>query len=162
MTHLLRHWGAAKSVSACLTAFGLSTLLMLPAFLFAQPVDAADTRIRLVSGRASAKVKVAKGKPRTVKTDQAFSEIVVGDPEIATISPLTDDSFYVLGKSIGTTGIALFDKNQALVGSVDVEVTYDVDNLNAKLRGKLKKSRIKASTVNGRIVLNGMLARGSA
>ena len=41
------------------------------------------------------------------KPTRAFSEIVVGDPEIATVSPLTDQSFYVLGKSVGTTGIAL-------------------------------------------------------
>ncbi len=56
-----------------------------------------------------------------------FYEIVIGDPEIANVNPLTDDSFYVLGNNLGTTGIALFDENKQLVGTVDVEVTLDTD-----------------------------------
>lgn len=117
--------------------------------------QAENYKIKLVSGRTTATVSVAKGKPRTVKTDNSFSEIVVGDPEIATVSPLTDQSFYVLGKSVGTTGIALFDQNQTLVGMIDVEVTYDLRNLNSKLRQRLTKSKIKATSANGQIILNG-------
>ncbi|MEM8812950.1 MAG: type II and III secretion system protein family protein [Pseudomonadota bacterium] len=117
--------------------------------------NSVDARVKLVSGRTTATVNVARGKPKTVRTDQVFQEIVVGDPEIATVKPLTDQTFYVLGKAVGTTGIALFDENQSLVGMVDVEVTHDVRSLNAKLRQKLKGSNIKASTANGRIVLDG-------
>lgn len=152
-------------VGACAAAGRLSgpVAMLVAAFILTYAVTsgsgwAQDYRIKLVSGRTTATVNVTKGKPRTVQTDLGFSEIVVGDPEIATVSPLTDQSFYVLGKSIGTTGIALFDKNQTLVGMIDVEVTYDVKNLNTKLRAKLKKSSIRATTANGRIVLNGTAA----
>jgi len=136
----------------------LAAFFMLSAGGAFEPGFAQDYNIKLVSGRTTATVNVAKGKPKTIQTDHGFSEIVVGDPEIATVSPLTDQSFYVLGKSIGTTGIALFDQNQSLVGMIDVEVTYDVKSLNAKLAAKLKKSRIRATTANGRIVLNGTAA----
>jgi len=43
------------------------------------------------------------------------------------VNPLTDKSFYVLGNNLGTTGIALFDQNKQLVGTIDVEVTLDTD-----------------------------------
>ena len=111
--------------------------------------------IKLRSGTTTAKVRVTKGKPQTVRTDRAFSEIVVGDPDIADASPLTDNSFYILGGKIGTTGIALFDKNKALIGQMDIEVTYDTTGLRKVLRKKLPNSRIKVSSANGRIVLSG-------
>ena len=137
-----------------LTAFLVLAIVMVPA-----PAALGDeNRIRLISGRTTATVNVAAGKPRTVQTQQSFAEIVVGDPDVATVSPLTDSSFYVLGKAVGTTGIALFDKDHNLVGMIDVEVGYDVANLNGKLRQKLPNSRIKASTVNGRIILSGTAA----
>ena len=62
-------------------------------------------------------IKIAKGKPKTIKTNVPFYEIVIGDPEIANVNPLTDNSFYVLGNNLGTTGIALFDENKQLVGT---------------------------------------------
>ena len=137
-----------------LAAFLVLAIVMVPA-----PAALGDeNRIRLISGRTTATVNVAAGKPRTVQTQQSFAEIVVGDPDVATVSPLTDSSFYVLGKAVGTTGIALFDKEHNLVGMIDVEVGYDVANLNGKLRQKLPNSRIKASTVNGRIILSGTAA----
>ncbi len=148
--------------SAGILALGLAFCgAMLPGGFGIQPAAAQsgdEVSIQLVSGRTTATVSVARGKPRTVQTDQAFSEIVVGDPDIATVSPLTDSSFYVLGKEVGTTGIALFDKSQSLVGMIDVEVTYDIKNLNTKLRTKLRSSRIRATTANGRIMLNGRAA----
>lgn len=111
--------------------------------------------IQLRSGITTAKVRVTKGKPQTVRTDRAFSEIVVGDPEIADASPLTENTFYILGGKIGTTGIALFDKNKKLIGQMDIEVSYDTTELRRVLRAKLPNSRIKVSSANGRIVLSG-------
>ena len=79
----------------------------------------------------------------------------MGDPEIANVTPLTDQSFYVLGHKLGTTGIALFDQNKQLVGSVDIEVTYDTAQLNATIQQNLPESNIRASSANGQVVLSG-------
>src|SRR5690606_8368792 len=87
-------------------------------------------------------VKVAKGKPRTVRTGQPFYEIVIGDPDIANVTPLTDRSFYVLGNELGTTGIALFDDNRQLVGTLDIEVTLDTDRLASTIREAVPGSDI--------------------
>lgn len=100
-------------------------------------------------------VKVAKGKPRTVRTGQPFYEIVVGDPEIANVTPLTDRSFYVLGNSLGTTGLALFNENRQLVGTVDVEVTLDTARLANTIREAVPGSDIRVNSANGRLLLSG-------
>lgn len=108
-----------------------------------------------ISSTKNTSIKIAKGKPKTIKTNVPFYEIVIGDPEIANVNPLTDNSFYVLGNNLGTTGIALFDENKQLVGSVDVEVTLDTDRLATTIRDAVPGSDIKVSSANGRLVLSG-------
>ncbi len=109
-----------------------------------------------ISSTKNASIRIAKGKPRTIKTNAAFYEIVIGDPEIANVNPLTDDSFYVLGNKLGTTGIALFDENKQLVGTVDIEVTLDTDRLATTIRDSVPGGEdIKVSSANGRVVLSG-------
>ncbi|WP_246674077.1 type II and III secretion system protein family protein [Mesorhizobium sp. B4-1-1] len=108
-----------------------------------------------VSANKNASIKVAKGKPKTIMTSAAFYQIVIGDPEIANVNPLTDKSFYVLGNNLGTTGIALFDQNKQLVGTIDIEVTLDTDQLASTIRASVPDAKIKVGSANGRVVLSG-------
>ncbi|WP_425284649.1 type II and III secretion system protein family protein [Mesorhizobium qingshengii] len=115
----------------------------------------ADNDIVYVSSTKNASIKVAKGKPKTIMTSAAFYQIVIGDPEIANVNPLTDKSFYVLGNNLGTTGVALFDQNKQLVGTIDIEVTLDTDQLASTIRASVPDARIKVGSANGRVVLSG-------
>ena len=115
-------------------------------------VEAKGTLIR---AHGNSDVKVVKGKPKTIRSALSFEEIVVGNPDIADVQPLTDRSFYLLGSKLGTTRVALFDKDRNLVGSIDVEVTLDTRQLRKAIRKNVPKSNIKVSTANGRILLSG-------
>lgn len=146
LTHSFKRWSAA----AC--------ALLAAAFAASAPVTPAQAEgavINISASTTTKTIKIAKGKPRTIHFSKDFFEIVVGDPEIANVTPLTDQSFYVLGHKLGTTGIALFDENKQLVGSVDIEVTYDTAQLNATIAQNLPESDIRASTANGQVVLSG-------
>ncbi|MEO1199332.1 MAG: type II and III secretion system protein family protein [Pseudomonadota bacterium] len=125
--------------------FGLSSV----------PAKADAPIYELRSGAATGRVAVDRGKSRTVQVGAVFSEIVVGDSEIADIAPLTDTSFYVLGKALGTTSVALFDLNGALIGSLDIEVTSDLGDLQATLEQELPGSNISVRSINGQILLSG-------
>jgi pilus assembly protein CpaC len=145
----MRARGLGKWMGIGLALAGLSA----PVFV-ATAALADDGVINVVAGKTKS-IKIAKGKPKTIRLDQGFAEIVVGDPEVANVTPLTNQSFYVLGHKLGTTGIALFDENKKLLGSVDVEVTYDTQQLNAAIQQNVPGSTIKASSANGQIVLSG-------
>ncbi|MCV0398059.1 MAG: type II and III secretion system protein family protein [Rhizobiaceae bacterium] len=108
-----------------------------------------------ISATQSTSIRIAKGKPRTIRTTQPFYEIVIGDPAVANVNPLTDRSFYVLGNELGTTGIALFDENKNLVGTVDIEVTLDTERLASTIRENVPGSDIRVSSANGRVMLSG-------
>ena len=148
----MRAWGKEKWLAA-------TVALALPALAAgtANTAFADNGVINVVAGKTKS-IKIAKGKPKTIRVDSGFAEIVVGDPEVANITPLTNQSFYVLGHKLGTTGIALFDDNKKLIGSVDVEVTYDTNQLNAAIQQNVPDSDIRASSANGQIVLSGAAA----
>ena len=139
-----------------LAAMSLLAASIASGGLVAATTKAAANEVIHISSNKNASIKIAKGKPRTIKTNVPFYEIVIGDPEVANVNPLTDDSFYVLGNSLGTTGIALFDENKQLVGTVDIEVTLDTDRLASTIRNSVPGGEdIKVSSANGRVVLSG-------
>ena len=134
---------------------GAITLAVPLAMLGVAAPAKAGNDVVYVSANKNASIKVAKGKPKTIMTSAAFYQIVIGDPEIANVNPLTDKSFYVLGNNLGTTGIALFDQNKQLVGTIDIEVTLDTDQLANTIRASVPDAKIKVGSANGRVVLSG-------
>src|SRR5262245_59577352 len=103
-------------------------------------------------------VTVPIGKSEDVRTDNSFVDVVVGDPEVADVNPLTDHALSILGKKIGTTRVSVYAEGKKLIGIFDVEVSYDITRLTNELRRRFPGSLIKASTVNGRIMLSGEVA----
>lgn len=110
---------------------------------------------RVSLGGGNVAQMVPKGETSTLKTDLAYVDLVVGDPEIADVMPLTDHSFYVHGKKIGATSVSAYDANRKLIGSIDLEVGYSTGRLRMELRRRIPNSSIKVSSINGRILLSG-------
>ncbi len=120
---------------------------------------AAEQRTIQIGGNArTAMVTVTIGKSQDVRTGSSFVDVMVGDPEIADVNPLTDRSLSILAKKIGTTRVSVYAEDKKLIGIFDVEVTYDVTRLQNELRRRFPGSRLEASTVNGRIMLSGEVA----
>ena len=100
-------------------------------------------------------VIVSMGSTETVRSRLSYVDLVVGDPEIADAMPLTDRSFYVHGKKLGTTSVSVYDAEKSLVATYEIEVGYNTGRLNRELRQRLPDARVEASSVNGRIFLSG-------
>ncbi len=140
----------ALKLAACLM-MASTALAITPSY----QAYAESSVIYLKSTKQTKIIKLSKAKPKTVRTGVSFNEVVIGDPEVATVSPLTDRSFYVVGTKPGTTGIALYNEDKELVGSLDIEVGANASLLNNALKEALPSSSVKASTTNGRVVLKG-------
>ena len=85
---------------------------------------------------------------------RAFTDVTVGDPEVADVTPLTDHALSILGKKIGTTRVTIYGEGKRLVGLFDIEVSYEVSRLSAEL-ARITGGSIRVSSVNGRIMLSG-------
>ena len=105
------------------------------------------------AGRATV-LKISAGKSEHVHTDASFGEVMVGDPEIADVMPLTDHSLSILGKKIGTTRVTAYS-DKKLVGVFDIEVTYDTSYLGNELARRFPAARFRVTSVNGKILLSG-------
>jgi pilus assembly protein CpaC len=128
----------------------VAALLSPPAISDAQ----AQRMLAISSAKRTATILVAVGKTEDVRVDAPFSEVTVGDPEVADVTPLTDRALSILGKKIGTTRVSIYGEGKRAVGIVDIEVTYDVSRLSTELH-HITGGGIKVSSVNGRIMLSG-------
>jgi pilus assembly protein CpaC len=137
--------------SLALVMLGTSAILVSP-----QSVGAASAqRLLQISGaKHSVAITVAVGKTEDVRIDAAFTDITIGDSEVADISPLTDRTISILGKKIGTTRVTLYSEGKTQIGIFDIEVTYDVTRLAVEIN-RFSDGGIKVSSVNGRIMLSG-------
>ena len=110
--------------------------------------------LQVTAAKRTATVLVPVGKTEDVRVDSSFTDITVGDPEVADVTPLTDRAISILGKKIGTTRVTVYAEGKRQLGIFDIEVSYDVSRLAIELARVAGRS-IKVSSVNGRIMLSG-------
>jgi pilus assembly protein CpaC len=152
-----RAWRGAGIFGALIAAIGIAAAVALWPIAFAQ---AADSLVALGSGQRTESIVVPTGKSQNIRTDTNFVDVVVGDPEIADVMPLTDRSLSILGKKIGTTRVSVYAEGKKLIGVFDIEVSYDVPKLAAELRQRFPRAQLRVSSVNGRIMLSGTCPDG--
>jgi pilus assembly protein CpaC len=126
---------------------------MMLATSAARAIEAGNS-IDLSPGAKPTSLKISAGKSEHVHTDASFGEVVVGDPEIADVMPLTDHSLSILGKKIGTTRVTAYS-DKKLVGVFDIEVTYDTSYLGNELARRFPTAHFRVTSVNGKILLSG-------
>jgi pilus assembly protein CpaC len=110
--------------------------------------------LQISSAKRTATVLVPVGKTDDLRIDVPFTDITIGDPEVADVTPLTDRAISILGKRVGTTRVTVYAEGRRHVGIFDVEVTYEVSRLAAEV-ARVAGPGIRVSSVNGRIMLSG-------
>ncbi len=105
----------------------------------------------MTEGAAAKKITVIVNKSRTINVGKPFARAVVGSADYADVLPLSASAIYIQGKKPGTTNVSLFDSEGRLIGVLDLEVTLDTRNVEAKIgtRG------VRVSSVQGQVVLSG-------
>src|SRR5262249_23314106 len=92
-----------------------------------------------------------------LRVSEAVGKITVGNSEIVDAMPLTDQSFYLLGKTVGTTNISVYGKDERLLAVIDATVTADVEAVKAALHTMLPTDTINVRAINDSIALSGVL-----
>jgi pilus assembly protein CpaC len=148
----------ALTLAIGVVAFGHQTLAPAQAQGRTQKAQKAQKNGAVVDGfneSSLVQLLVVVDKARTVGCDQEFSEVLVANPNIADVIPLSNNQVYVLGKKAGITSISLVGTNKKVIGLVNVEVAHDADGLTRRLRQFVPGSAIIATSVNGKVLLTG-------
>jgi pilus assembly protein CpaC len=111
--------------------------------------------INISDGQRVGRITVSVGKSETLRVSEPFENVVVGNPDIADVAPLTDQTLYLLGGAVGTTNLAIYNAERELIAVIDVEVTFDVSGMREALAAALPGQPIQIRSVGGRIMLQG-------
>jgi pilus assembly protein CpaC len=142
----------------CDLAIALAIAAVATLLFVAGDAHAQDRIIQISGNNHTAMVAVTIGKSQDVRTGTSFVDVMVGDPDVADVNPLTDHTLSILGKKIGTTRVQVYAEGKKLIGIFDVEVQYDISRLTNELKRRFASSHLQASSVNGRIMLSGEVA----
>lgn len=97
-------------------------------------------------------------KSRVLRLSAPASRVSIGNPAIADILIVRAGQLYVLGKSLGTTNVHLWDRSDNLIGTVGVEVSHDIESLKFRLHETLPNESIEVHSVQGSIMLQGSVS----
>jgi len=122
------------------------------------PPAAARAQVASLPSLGGQQLVVATGKSRLLALGRSFSQVLVGDPAIADILPMSGNTLYVLGKKIGTTNLTVYDRSHALVAVVDLVVGPDAAALRAQLSALLPGEAIAVRSTNDALVLEGTVS----
>ncbi|MGH8437794.1 MAG: type II and III secretion system protein family protein [Pseudomonas sp.] len=107
-------------------------------------------------------IQVPIYKSRTLSTRTAVKRISVGNPNIADILITSPTQLYLLGRSLGSTNVLLWDSSNRLIETLDLEVVHDLGGLKSKLHQLLPEENIEVFSAQGALVLRGQVRSAAA
>jgi len=100
-------------------------------------------------------VKLPQSQAVTISLSRPVAKIFVGNETIADAQPITDQSVYLVGKTLGRTTVNLFSDAGAPVGLIAVEVSVDAGDIARSIRAVVPSANVQVGTTNGRVRLSG-------
>ena len=93
----------------------------------------------------------------TVNFDHFFDAIVIGNPSILDVMPLTDKSVYIQTKQIGLTNVTFFGADNELVGEIEIHVATESGDpkLEKLINHAVSGANILTSRLNEMLYIRG-------
>ncbi|MDP3848070.1 MAG: type II and III secretion system protein family protein [Pseudomonas sp.] len=107
-------------------------------------------------------IQVPIYKSRVLSTRAPVKKVSVGNPEIADILITSPTQLYLLGRTLGSTNVLLWDGSNRLIDSLDVEVGHDLSSLKDKLHQLMPNEKIEVFSAQGALVLRGQVTSAVA
>ncbi|MFA5969234.1 MAG: type II and III secretion system protein family protein [Sphingomonas sp.] len=141
----------------------LATVMLGVTTAITPATSQAQSQMMISSDAAHAgQLDVPINKSQVIKADRPFAKALIGNPEIADVLPLTNESLYLLGKTQGTTSLTLYDAHNSLIAVVDVAVGPDILALRHKLAELMPNEKIGVQLSGDSVVLSGTVSSGPA
>ncbi len=84
--------------------------------------------------------------------------VSLGDPDVLDIVILRANEIFLIGKKLGSTNLMVWDRNNQLIESINVEVTHDLNALKSKVFEFLPEENIEVYSAQDRLVLSGQVS----
>jgi len=141
-----------------LIAWFSASLALVPVPVWAQPSQTVVTVTPERAVQSATSLLLPLNKSRVMRVSSPIGKISTGNADIVDVVALTDRSFYVLGKGLGTTNLALYGQDEQLLAVIDVTVSIDVDSVRSTLHALLPGEPISVYPVNDTLALGGTVS----
>jgi len=133
-----------------------AALLLTPALLAPAIQAAAPAPAPVIAPvQQSSSLEVPLNKSQVYRASRSFTKALIGNPDIADVLPLSNQSLHVIGKKTGTTTLTLYGAGNQLIQVIDVVVGPDVVSLRRQFADLMPGEKIGAKISNDAIVLTG-------
>ena len=129
----------------------LTTALLAPAVQAAAPAPAPA----IAPMQQASSLEVPLNKSQVYRASRSFTKALIGNPDIADVLPLSNQSLHVIGKKTGTTTLTLYGAGNQLIQVIDVVVGPDVVSLRRQFADLMPGEKIGAKISNDAVVLTG-------
>ena len=133
----------------------MSLWLVICLFAFAGTATEAQTRDILIDDGVVSKIEMSPGRTLTVRTDQPFADILIGNTDVIDVFPLTDNSLYIQSKALGVTNVTLYSVDRQLLEVIDVRIRIDFGDLENAIRRAVPSAQVSVVNVNNRVRVSG-------
>ncbi|GGX82962.1 pilus assembly protein CpaC [Litchfieldella qijiaojingensis] len=131
------------------------TLVVLLAACWATLAEAQERRVAMPYEGRAVSVAVPVNKSQVLEFPRSVKILSVGNPDIADIVVVRSRQIYVLGKTLGTTNVVLWDESEQVQGMLNVAVTHDLESLKSHLHAMLPGENVQVRSAQDSIVLSG-------
>ena len=146
-------YGMIRIVAAVVVCLGV---LAADVLIFA---DAnAQSALRVARGLSSNNITVLVNRAVVIESVEPFVEVSVANPETADVSPLSDRSVYIFGRTRGVTTLTLLGQNGRLITNVTINVEPDLGELKKRLGELLPREEIEVRSAADGLVLSGTVS----
>ena len=144
---------------------GRAAALLLTTALLAPGVQAAAAPTpapAIAPTQQAGSLEVPLNKSQVYRANRSFTKALIGNPDIADVLPLSNQSLHVIGKKTGTTTLTLYGAGNQLIQVIDVVVGPDVVSLRRQFADLMPGEKIGAKISNDAIVLTGTASNAVA
>lgn len=113
------------------------------------------------SAQAREELIVPVGQSEVLEVGARYTDLMIADPEIADVLPLSDNSIYVVGKKPGTTALSIYGSGRRLLSVAMITVGANTPGLKQRLYEILpSETGIAVHPAGDSIVLSGPVSSG--
>lgn len=102
--------------------------------------------------------QVPLNKSKLIRFAKPFRKISQSNPKIASFKLFPPREMLFQGKSLGTTNVYVWGRNNQLMQVINIEVTHDLETLKMKLHELLPGEQIEVRSSQRNIVLSGQVS----
>lgn len=103
-------------------------------------------------------VEIPLNKSRVLELPEPIETLSIGNADIADVRVIHARQIYLVGQSLGTTNVVLWDAAERVQEIINIQVTHDLESLKATLHEMLPGEPIEVRSTQGRLVLSGMVS----